>query len=57
VLLVSTELDEVMQLSDRIAVMYDGEIVDIMEADKVTKEMVGLLMAGEAPHDAWKSEK
>ncbi|MEJ2512655.1 MAG: hypothetical protein P8Y72_13795 [Anaerolineales bacterium] len=46
-----------MQLSDRIAVMYDGEIVDIMEADKVTKEMVGLLMAGEAPHDAWNSEK
>jgi ABC-type uncharacterized transport system ATPase subunit len=55
VLLVSTELDEVMQLSDRIAVMYDGKIVDILEADKVTKEIVGLLMAGETPHDAWQS--
>ncbi|MEJ2758691.1 MAG: hypothetical protein P8046_09450, partial [Anaerolineales bacterium] len=54
VLLVSTELDEVMQLSDRIAVMYDGKIVDILDADKVTKEIVGLLMAGETPHDAWK---
>jgi simple sugar transport system ATP-binding protein len=56
VLLVSTELDEVMQLSDRIAVMYDGKIVDILETDKVTKEIVGLLMAGETPHDAWKTE-
>lgn len=55
VLLVSTELDEVMQLSDRIAVMYDGKIVDILEAEKVTKEIVGLLMAGETPHDAWTS--
>ncbi len=33
VLLVSTELDEVMQLSDRIAVMYDGKIVAIMDAE------------------------
>ena len=57
VLLVSTELDEVMQLSDRIAVMYDGKIVDILETDKVTKEIVGLLMAGETPHDAWNTEK
>jgi len=47
VLLVSTELDEVMQLSDRIAVMYDGKIVDILDAAKATKETVGLLMAGE----------
>lgn len=52
VLLVSTELDEIMQLSDRIAVMYDGKIVDILDADDATKEMVGLLMAGETPHDA-----
>ena len=53
VLLVSTELDEVMQLSDRIAVMYDGKIVAIKPAEKLTKEIVGLLMAGEEPHDAW----
>ncbi|NPV55178.1 MAG: ABC transporter ATP-binding protein [Anaerolineae bacterium] len=46
VLLVSTELDEVMQLSDRIAVMYRGKVLDIVDADTATKEMLGLLMAG-----------
>jgi simple sugar transport system ATP-binding protein len=46
VLLVSPELDEVMQLSDRIAVMYRGKIVAILNADQVSKEYVGLLMAG-----------
>lgn len=46
VLLVSTELDEVMQLSDRIAVMFDGRITALVDARKVTKEQVGLLMAG-----------
>jgi len=46
ILLVSTELDEVMQLSDRIAVMYRGEIITIVDSDMVTKEELGLLMAG-----------
>jgi simple sugar transport system ATP-binding protein len=46
VLLVSPELDEVMSLSDRIAVMYGGEIVDIIPAEEATREQVGLLMAG-----------
>ncbi|MBM3137106.1 MAG: ABC transporter ATP-binding protein [Chloroflexi bacterium] len=46
ILLVSTELDEIMQLSDRIAVMYRGEIIAIVDADMVTKEELGLLMAG-----------
>ncbi|MBP1702066.1 MAG: putative transporter ATP-binding protein [Chloroflexi bacterium] len=46
ILLVSTELDEIMGLSDRIAVMYRGKIVDVMPAQAVTKEQVGLLMAG-----------
>ncbi|HEC34360.1 MAG TPA: ATP-binding cassette domain-containing protein, partial [Chloroflexi bacterium] len=46
VLLVSPELDEVMGLSDRIAAMYEGEIVDILPAEQVTKEEIGLLMAG-----------
>jgi simple sugar transport system ATP-binding protein len=46
VLLVSPELDEVMGLSDRIAVMYDGKIMDILPADQVTKKELGLLMAG-----------
>lgn len=48
VLLVSSELDEIMQLSDRIAVMFRGKIVDILEAKKVSRREVGLLMAGAA---------
>ena len=51
VLLVSTELDEVMQLSDRIAVMYRGKIVAILDAATATKEQVGLLMAGIVPEE------
>ena len=46
VLLVSAELDEIMALSDRIAVMYGGRIVGTVDADKVTREELGLLMAG-----------
>jgi simple sugar transport system ATP-binding protein len=46
VLLVSTELDEIMQLSDRIAVLYRGRIVGIVDAKTTSKENVGLMMAG-----------
>lgn len=46
VLLVSTELDEILELSDRIAVMFDGEIISILDAKGATKEQIGLLMAG-----------
>jgi len=46
VLLVSPELDEVMSLSDRIAVMFEGEIVDILPAEEASREQIGLLMAG-----------
>jgi len=46
VLLVSAELDEVMSLADRIAVMYHGQIVAIVEADQANREDLGLLMAG-----------
>jgi simple sugar transport system ATP-binding protein len=49
VLLVSSELDEIMELADRIAVMYRGEIIDVLRADEATKEGVGLLMAGIKP--------
>jgi simple sugar transport system ATP-binding protein len=52
VLLVSTELDEVMELSDRIAVMYRGKIIAILTAAETTKEKVGLLMAGINPEIA-----
>jgi general nucleoside transport system ATP-binding protein len=46
VLLVSAELDEILSLSDRIAVMYHGEIVAILSAADATREKLGLLMAG-----------
>lgn len=46
VLLVSLELDEVMNLSDRILVMYEGEIVGQFDPKKTTVEELGLYMAG-----------
>ena len=52
VLLVSTELDEILQLSDRIAVMYRGRIVATVNAAEVTKEQIGLYMAGLQPEMA-----
>jgi simple sugar transport system ATP-binding protein len=45
ILLVSAELDEVLELSDRIAVMYPGKIVEILDGRTADKEEVGLLMA------------
>lgn len=51
VLLVSSELDEILALSDRIAVMYKGRIMDIVDANKVSKEHLGLLMAGIHPSE------
>jgi simple sugar transport system ATP-binding protein len=49
VLLVSSKLDEVQQLSDRLAVVHEGEFVDVVDPDEVTEEELGLLMAGERP--------
>lgn len=46
VLLVSAELDEILALSDRIAVMYRGKIVATLDAVETTREQLGLLMAG-----------
>ena len=46
VLLISAELDEILSLSDRIAVMYHGQIVAIMEASQADRSELGLLMAG-----------
>ncbi len=46
VLIVSSELDEVLALGDRIAVMYRGRIVDIVPAKEATREELGLMMAG-----------
>ncbi len=52
VLLVSYELDEIMALSDRIAVMYKGQIIDVLPREEATREKLGLLMAGVHPDEA-----
>ena len=46
VLLISFELDEIFNLSDRIAVMYSGEIIDIVKPEETDEGAVGLMMAG-----------
>lgn len=46
VLVISAELDEIMALSDRIAVMYRGQIVTTVDAKEATREQLGLWMAG-----------
>ncbi len=48
VLLVSAELDEILSLADRIAVMYKGKVVAIVPRAEATREYLGLLMAGGA---------
>jgi ABC-type uncharacterized transport system ATPase subunit len=51
VVIVSTELDEIFSLADRIAVMYDGRIVATVGPD-IAREDIGLLMAGATPDSA-----
>jgi simple sugar transport system ATP-binding protein len=46
VLLISEDLDEILALADRIAVMYEGAIVGEVDAAAATVEELGLLMAG-----------
>ncbi len=50
-LLISEDLDEVQALSDRIIVMFAGEIMGIVNSDEVTVEQLGLMMAGERTED------
>ncbi len=49
VLLVSAELDEIMALADRIAVMYKGQIIATLKGADANREQLGLLMAGITP--------
>jgi simple sugar transport system ATP-binding protein len=46
ILLISEDLDEIRALSDRIAVMYEGRLIGIVERDQATVEEIGLIMAG-----------
>ena len=51
VLLISLELDEVMNVSDRIAVIYEGKIVGIVDAKEADEHVLGLMMAGGGKED------
>lgn len=51
VLLVSLELDEIMNLSDRIAVIYEGKIVGIVDAKNADENTLGFMMAGGADNE------
>ncbi|WP_135663582.1 ABC transporter ATP-binding protein [Halorhabdus rudnickae] len=49
VILASSKLDEIQKLADRIAVMYEGEFVDVVDPSTVTEEELGLMMTGSGP--------
>ncbi|MEM3104564.1 MAG: heme ABC transporter ATP-binding protein, partial [Candidatus Bathyarchaeia archaeon] len=46
ILLVSEDLEEIIQLSDRIGVMYRGEFMGILESEEADAEKIGLMMGG-----------
>ena len=46
VIFISEDLDEILLMSDRIAVMFDGRIMDVLTAHEATYERIGLLMGG-----------
>jgi simple sugar transport system ATP-binding protein len=50
ILLISFELDEILKLSDRIVVMFDGEIVKTLDPKQTNQEEIGIYMAGGHPH-------
>lgn len=52
VLLISEDLDEILALSDRVAVLYEGRVMDILPRREATRERLGLLMAGVHPEEA-----
>ena len=45
-MLLSLELDEILNVSDRVAVIYEGKIVAIVDAKETNEQQLGLLMAG-----------
>jgi general nucleoside transport system ATP-binding protein len=54
ILLISEDLDEVQTLSDRIAVMYEGMIIGVVQRGEATVEQIGLMMAGISREEALK---
>jgi simple sugar transport system ATP-binding protein len=51
VLLISEDLDELLEVSDRIAVMFEGGVVGVVPADEADVDSIGLMMAGEQPQE------
>ncbi|HHX87621.1 MAG TPA: ATP-binding cassette domain-containing protein, partial [Firmicutes bacterium] len=51
VLLISEDLDEIMMLSDRIAVIYEGTFMGIVPASQASEELLGLMMSGSMPEE------
>ena len=49
ILLISTELDEILALSNRISVIYEGALMGTFDRDAANRESIGLLMAGKRP--------
>jgi ABC-type uncharacterized transport system ATPase subunit len=52
ILLISEDLDEIQKLSDRIAVIYEGGIVGVVDRGRATQEQIGLMMAGVSLEEA-----
>jgi len=52
IFLVSSDLDEVFEICDRIAVMYEGKFLDVISRNEADKEKIGLLMGGVLLHEA-----
>jgi simple sugar transport system ATP-binding protein len=51
-MLISEDLDEILSISDRIAVIYEGEIVGTINAQDATPEKLGLMMSGALREEA-----
>ncbi len=52
ILLVSADLEEILSLSDRIAVMYEGRVTGILNTEDASEDNIGLLMMGNSPDSA-----
>ena len=51
ILLISEDLDEIRQVSDRIMVMYEGRVMGILDAEGASIDTIGMMMAGQTPHE------
>jgi simple sugar transport system ATP-binding protein len=56
IILISEDLEEILNLSDRVAVLYEGQIDKVADVDDVTLEEMGFLMAGGKPTESDVSE-